>query len=302
MTTTAPRQPQQPPATAPIGELGKIVEDLSAVDAPGKKIAKAVRGAIKPGAVKDLISGTWLGHALHPLLTDVVIGAWTSANLLDVLGGRESRAASEKLIAVGIAAYGPTALTGVSDWADSEPIGEGIRRVGVVHALTNGTALALYTASLRARRNGDHGKGVALAAAGAGLLGAGGYLGSHLIARQGVGVDQTAFDPAPDDEWTQAIASTELTTEPASVQVGDTPVLLVRREQGIAALHDRCSHRGCSLASGTLDSAGDVIECGCHGSRFRLGDGAVVRGPATAHQPVFEARERDGRVEVRAPQ
>lgn len=300
MTTTAPRPTDRSRATAPLGELGEMVEEISALDGAGKTIGKLIRSSLKPGAVKDLVSGTWLGHAVHPILTDVVVGSWTSASLLDVLGGREAQPAAEKLIGIGIAAYAPTALTGASDWADSEPADEGIRRVGLVHAASNAGALALYAASLAARRRGARGRGLALGFAGAGLLTAGGYLGGHLVSRQGVGVDQTSFDPSPGDDWAQAIATTELTDEPASVQVGDTPVLLVRRQHGIAALHDRCSHRGCSLAEGRLDSEADVIECGCHGSRFRLSDGVVVRGPATAHQPVFEARERDGHVEVRA--
>jgi nitrite reductase/ring-hydroxylating ferredoxin subunit len=71
----------------------------------------------------------------------------------------------------------------------------------------------------------------------------------------------------------------------------------VRSAGGVRALHDRCSHRGCSLAEGTLD--GDVIECGCHGSRFSLADGAIQRGPATVAQPSFEVREQAGQIEVR---
>jgi nitrite reductase/ring-hydroxylating ferredoxin subunit len=85
--------------------------------------------------------------------------------------------------------------------------------------------------------------------------------------------------------------------EPTSVDIGDTPVLLVRSAGTVRALHDRCSHRGCSLAEGMLD--GDVIECGCHGSRFALADGTIERGPATVAQPAFDVREQDGQIEVR---
>ena len=54
---------------------------------PAKTIGKAVRDAVPAGPVKDALSGIWLGHALHPLLTDLPIGTWTSAVLLDWLGG-----------------------------------------------------------------------------------------------------------------------------------------------------------------------------------------------------------------------
>src|SRR3954451_12382133 len=160
--------------------LAEIAESAAPLDAIGKKIGKAVRGALGPGAFKDAISGTWLGHAVHPVLTDVVIGSFTSATLLDLLGGDDDGTAAERLIAVGIAAYGPTALTGVNDWADSEPADPAVRRVGLVHASANAIALSLYASSLVARRRGNHGRGKLLGAAGAAVMGLAGYLGGHL--------------------------------------------------------------------------------------------------------------------------
>lgn len=281
----------------PLEPLVRALESAAQLDPPGKTIGKRVRQAIPQGAVKDAISGTWLGHALHPMLTDVVIGSFTSATLLDLLGGDDDGAASERLIAIGIAAYGPTALTGVNDWADTEPASDSVRRVGLVHAAVNAAALSLYAASLGARRRGARGRGKLLAAAGAAILGAGGYLGGHLSFARGVGPDQTVFDEGP-AEWTGAVDASQLAERrPTQAIVGDTPVLLVRDADRVFAIHDRCSHRGCSLADGHLD--GGVIECACHGSRFALADGALRRGPATAAQPAFEARERDGRVEIR---
>jgi nitrite reductase/ring-hydroxylating ferredoxin subunit len=232
------------------------------------------------------------------MLTDVVIGSFTSATPLDLIGGDDDGTAAERLIAVGIAAYGPTALTGVNDWADSEPVSDEVRRVGLVHASSNALALTLYGSSLAARRRGDHAKGKVLSLAGAAVLATAGYLGGHLSFRRGVGPNQTAYDPGPDD-WTEAIASDDLPAdEPKTVVVEDTPVLLVRHRKHVHALHDRCSHRGCSLGElGELD--GETIECGCHGSRFSLRDGSVERGPATAPQPSYEVREQDGSVEIK---
>jgi nitrite reductase/ring-hydroxylating ferredoxin subunit len=168
--------------------------------------------------------------------------------------------------------------------------------VGLVHAGTNASAFALYAASLAARRNGARGRGKALAAAGAGMLGVGGFLGAHMSFAQGVGPNQTVFDPGPDD-WTEVDTSGLEDNKPTGVVAGDTPVLLVRHRGHVHALHDRCSHRGCPLSDGELD--GEVIECQCHGSRFRLKDGTVERGPATAPQPVYEVRESGGRTEIR---
>lgn len=281
----------------PLEPLIERLEGASQFDGIAKAAAKRARKTIPGGAVKDALSGSWLGHALHPLLTDVVIGSFTSATLLDLLGGDDDGRASERLIAIGIAAYPPTALTGVSDWSDTEPADDGVRRVGLIHAATNGIALSLYVASLTARRRGAKGRGKLLGAAGAAVLGAGGFLGGHLSFAKGVGPDQTVFDPGP-AEWTAAADASQLPQRrPLRVVVADTPVLLLRDGEEIFAIHDRCSHRGCSLSDGELD--GSQIVCGCHGSRFEVRDGALRRGPATAPQPAFETRLSDDRVEIR---
>jgi nitrite reductase/ring-hydroxylating ferredoxin subunit len=126
---------------------------------------------------------------------------------------------------------------------------------------------------------------------------AGGFLGGHLSFAKGVGPDQTVFDPGPTD-WTPAADASQLQDgEPTRVVVDDTPVLLLREGGAYYALHDRCSHRGCSLADGTVE--GEEIVCACHGSRFDRRDGSVRQGPATAPQPAFETRVREDRLEVR---
>ena len=281
----------------PIETLAHSLESASVLDPPGKAIGSQVRSLVPSGPVKDALSGTWLGHALHPLLTDVVIGSFTSATLLDVVGGVEAETASQRLIALGIASYPVTALTGINDWADSEPADDTVRRTGLIHAGTNAVALGLYSASLLARRNGSRGKGIALSLAGMSVLGFGGWLGGHLSYRQGVGVDQTVFDPGS-SEWQRAADASQLSEgQPTRVVVEDTPVLLLRDGGQIFALHDRCSHRGCSLSEGEVE--GDEIVCGCHGSRFDRRDGSVRQGPATAPQPAYQTREREGIVEIR---
>jgi nitrite reductase/ring-hydroxylating ferredoxin subunit len=126
---------------------------------------------------------------------------------------------------------------------------------------------------------------------------AAGYLGGHLALRKGVGPDQTVFDPGPTD-WTPAADASQLPQgRPTRVVVADTPVLLLRDAEQFFAIHDRCSHRGCSLSDGEVQ--GDEIVCACHGSRFDRRDGSLRHGPATAPQPAFQVRERDGRLEIR---
>ena len=279
--------------------ISERIGALDALDAPAKAIAKQIRAMLPAGGgVKDVMTGTWMGHALHPLLTDVPIGTWTSATLLDLFGGRASRPAAQKLVGVGLLAAGPTAWTGWVDWADSEPGNDEVRRVGIVHAIANGAAATLYGASFAARRRGAHTTGVLLGLAGAGAMGAGGWLGGDLVLAKGVGVNETLFDEAP-EEWTPALdASMLVENRPAHAVVGEVPVVIVKRNGSIHALADRCAHRGGSLHEGELD--GDCIACPLHGTRFRLEDGAVMRGPSAYNQPVYETRLNDGRVEIRA--
>jgi nitrite reductase/ring-hydroxylating ferredoxin subunit/uncharacterized membrane protein len=234
---------------------------------------------------------------VHPLLTDVPIGTWTSATILDLVGGEACRPAARKLIGVGLAAVGPTALTGWTDWADSEPGNDTVRRLGMVHAVANVTAAALYGLSFAARRRGSHTTGVLFGLAGATAMGAGGWLGGDLVFARGVGVNETVFDDEPQD-WTPALDASMLVDDrPAHAQVGDLPVVIVKRNGSLYALADRCAHRGGPLHEGDLE--GDCISCPWHGTRFRLEDGSVQRGPSAYPQPVYEARIADGRVEIR---
>src|SRR5829696_6304480 len=116
----------------PFEPIIDAAESAAVLDTPGKALGKQVRSLVKQ-PLKDVLAGTWLGHALHPLMTDVVIGTFLSTTLLDVLGGDEDGRAGSRLIAIGMAAYPPTALTGVTDWADTEPVSDGIRRTGLIH-------------------------------------------------------------------------------------------------------------------------------------------------------------------------
>src|SRR4051794_27791971 len=210
----------------PFEPLYDAVESAAVLDGPGKAVGKQVRSLIRQ-PLKDALSGTWLGHALHPLMTDVVIGTFLSTTLLDVAGGDEDGRAGARLIGIGMAAYAPTALTGVNDWADTEPVDDGVRRAGLVHAASNATALAFYAGSFVARRAGNRGRARALSVGGAGALALGGLLGGHLSFAKGVGPDQTIFDPGPQD-WTVAADASHLGEGPTRVVVDDTPVLLLR--------------------------------------------------------------------------
>ena len=273
----------------------RTISGLSQLDPVAKKLGKLARDATKPRRLKELLSGSWLGHPLHPVLNDVTIGTLTSAVLLDWLGGDESRTAARRLIGIGLLSATPVVASGASDWGDTEVADDSVRRIGLVHASTNVVASSLFAASYAARRRGEDGR--LLAVAGAAVLSAGGYLGGHLSFAEGVGVDQTAFEE-PSEAWTDVLAEGELVEdEPRCVLAEGTAVMVVKQGGALYALSDRCSHRGGPLHEGEISDT--TVICPWHESVFDLRDGALIHGPAAYPQPAWETRVRAGRIEVR---
>ena len=275
----------------------KALEKAEALDEPAEMVVKVVGPAVQPRPVKNVLSGVWLGHRFHPLLVPLPIGFWSGALIFDLIATRRSRWAADVLVGAGIAAAVPTAAAGLSDWADAEPEG---RRVGLVHASCNTLALLCYSASLAARLLGRRKAGVGLGLAGAAAISAGGYLGGHLSYVQQVGVEKKRIAGGP-KEWTAVLDAADLAEgAPRVIRADDTDVLLVREGNRLHALWAHCTHELGPLAEGKF--ADGCVTCPWHGSTFRLADGKVVRGPAAASQPVYEARVTDGKIEVRAAQ
>ena len=179
--------------TSPLNALVERLESVEALDGLGRTAGRTVRGLISDGVPKGVLSGAWLGHALHPIMTDIPIGAWTSSVLLDWTGGKESRSAADRLILTGVLAAGATVATGWSDWADVEQRDAAVRRSGLVHAAANATATALMMGSYVARKRGARGPGRLLSLAGSAALGVVGWLGGHLSYTLGAGVTAGAL-------------------------------------------------------------------------------------------------------------
>lgn len=271
------------------------LERLEALDKVAKPLAGAVGRAVRPRVMRNLLSGTYLGHPLHPVLTDLPIGAWVMSALLDAVGGPAAEGAADLLVTAGVVAAVPTAAAGLNDWSDT--VGPDTR-VGLVHATVNTAALSLYLASVVARARGRRRGGKALGLAGLGVLLGGAYLGGHLSFGMGVDVNRTAWEERP-DQWTPVLADTELADgEHRKADAGGVPVLLYRTAGTVYALDSTCSHMGGPLEEGTI-SDGCVI-CPWHGSTFRFADGSIVRGPASTPEPCYQTRIQDGRIEVRA--
>jgi nitrite reductase/ring-hydroxylating ferredoxin subunit len=257
---------------------------------------------LPPGKVRDGLNGVWLGHALHPVLVQAPLGTWLSAAVLDswqcidawrgVDGRPGAEQAARRLAAFGVLAAAPAALAGAADWSEQH---EQQMRVGVVHLLAVTAAAGLYGASLAA---GDPARGRRLRFAGLAVAGAGGLLGGHISFRQAGGVNHAEAVPhLVEPGWHDVAAVADLPVDrPARVLLGEVPLVVVADGETFQVLADRCSHMSGALSDGDLSDG--CITCPWHGSVFRLADGSVVRGPATAPQPVFDTRTRDGILQV----
>jgi uncharacterized membrane protein len=168
----------------------KRLESLGALDLPVRLLQPLADALVADPARADALRGTWLGHALHPVLTDLPIGFWMSTNVLDLLGGKQSRPAATRLLTLGVLSAVPAVVTGYAEWATT---GQREKRVGVVHAASNALAVALFTSSLAARRNDRHTRGVLLALAGSTSASVGGFLGGHLSSARKVSSRHPAF-------------------------------------------------------------------------------------------------------------
>jgi len=274
-----------------LARLTARIETASRLDPAAGKLHTAGDVALASPAARDALAGRAIGHPLHPILVQLTGGSLMSATALDLIGGSKARPAARRLIGLGLLSAVPSALAGLSDWLDTEGAE---RRVGVVHAGTNTVALGAYLVSFASRSRGHRGR--PSAAIGIAALCVGGWLGGHLSFGLGVGVDTTAFQTGPTD-WEDVAAVEEVTDELRQVVADGVALVLSRIDGEVVALADRCTHRGGPLSDGERD--GDCVICPWHGSRFSLRTGDVKQGPAVRPQPVYETRERNGRIEVR---
>jgi nitrite reductase/ring-hydroxylating ferredoxin subunit/uncharacterized membrane protein len=258
--------------------------------------------AMRP--LKLFLNGAWVGHPLHPMLTDIPIGAWTLTILLDLigllLGFPQLGLASSITAGVGVAGALAAAAAGLADWMDIDPPEKAI---GAFHASVNLSATILFLISFLMRWGRHWQLGWAtfvVALAGYLLVAIGGYLGGALVFYKGVMVNRNAYRTGPDD-YKPAVATRELAEgQLKRVLVEEQPVLLLRLDGTIYALGAVCSHYGAPLNEGKIVER--TIECPWHASRFALEDGRVVQGPACAGVPVYDCKVANDQVQIRRRQ
>jgi 3-phenylpropionate/trans-cinnamate dioxygenase ferredoxin component len=82
------------------------------------------------------------------------------------------------------------------------------------------------------------------------------------------------------------------------VDVGGSPVAVVRIDDEVYAIGDVCSHANVSLSEGEVWADERELECPKHGSTFDLKTGEPVTLPATQPVPVYAVEVADGVVTV----
>ena len=267
-------------------------------------LQKVVGGFYKllgaPGhGLKTFIHGTWLGHPLHPVITDIPLGAWTLAVIFDIiyLFNRTTTwtTAADLSIIIGVVAALGAAVTGYTDW--NETI-DRERRVGVAHGLINTLVLIIYVASLIVRgAGGNRGLGIVLALVGYALVISAAYLGGEMVFSIGTGVNHHAWQAVP-EKFTKVLLEGRLNEGTLiKAMAGDTPILLYKKGDTVCAISETCSHAGGPLSEGELD--GNLVQCPWHASRFDICTGQVRGGPATISQVRYETRIQNGQIEVR---
>jgi len=248
--------------------------------------------------IKNFLNGTWLGHALHPVLTDVPLGAWSSTMLLDVawLNNEDAGVAqgADISLTLGILGAAGAAVTGFTDWSDLEGTD---RRVGIAHGLLNSGVLVANVGSLILRLTGKRRAGVYLSTAGYALSLFSAYLGGELAYAKGIGVNHVAWEGGSDDFVAVLDAKDLVEGKLTRVDAAGIPAVLLKQGNSIYAIGATCTHMAGPLDEGTCQDG--VVTCPWHGSRFRMSNGAVVNGPAVYAAPTFAVRVRNGQVELR---
>ena len=279
--------------------LAERVEQAQALDPVVRRLSDSVVRALPTGARTDALHGVPFGQPAHPALVRLPLGCWTSAVLLDLFRGTDR--AARMLIGAGVAVTVPAAATGLADWS---ALHRDQQRVGLVHAVCQSGAAALFLGSLAARISGRHRYGRVLSGCGLAVATAGSYLGGHLALRLGAGASHAEqVSHLTGLGWHDLCDLDELPERhPVRRQLGYLSLLVYRAGPEVSVLSDRCSHLGGPLHQGRIvvERGRACVACPWHGSTFAVADGTVVHGPATARQPSFETRVTDtGRVELR---
>jgi 3-phenylpropionate/trans-cinnamate dioxygenase ferredoxin subunit len=79
------------------------------------------------------------------------------------------------------------------------------------------------------------------------------------------------------------------------------PIAVVRIDDDVYAVGDRCTHQDVSLSEGEVDADERLLECWKHGSQFSLLTGEPLQMPALKPTPVYPVEILAGEVHLTLP-
>jgi nitrite reductase/ring-hydroxylating ferredoxin subunit/uncharacterized membrane protein len=241
--------------------------------------------------IKDFLDGTWLGHPVHAVVTDVPVGALTVSLIADLIG---QPLVADVTMLIGVLGMVASAVTGLADYTDVDGTA---RNRATVHGTLMTIALVIYAISLviRAGHPADRLAPIVIAIVGYLTLSLAAAIGGDLVFLIGTHVNRHAWRGAG-TKWVAldlGAMSDIPQGGPTKLRAGINDLVVIREGDRILALHALCAHAGGPLAEGTI-VGGDRIQCPWHGSRYLLANGHVVRGPSMYDQPAYEIRRVEG--------
>lgn len=283
----------------------EIIDKQEWLDKTGETIQPKILNAFKAGGkagnkIKNFLHGKWLGHPVHPMVTDIPLGAWTTAIILDTFelyGNSQYKPGADAAVNIGLVGAAGSAISGLTDWTGTTDIE---RKTGLVHGLLNMGATALYITSALLRKNkNSRKKAIMFSMLGYGITVVSSYLGGTLVYNKQMGVNHTALPMGYPEKFKAVLPEKKLKEgQMKCVRAEQVDVLLVKKNNKIYAIANTCSHLGGPLSEGDL-LENCSVRCPWHQSVFSLEDGSVIDGPATQPQPKFDVRVRNGNIEVK---
>ena len=249
------------------------------------------------------------GHPIHPILVAFPIAFYTGTLLFDILAktySPEFLFTAYNLEIAALISAGIAAIPGLIDYIYTVPPRSTAKKRGTKHALTNVTVIIFFVAALIYRANNELPNLlilIALEGAGWILLLVAGWMGGTLVYRNQIGVDPRYADAGKwrEEYYTATEGEIEVgavndlkINQMKLVHIGDKRVVIARTEEGYAAFDDHCTHRGGSLAGGSMICG--TVQCPWHGSQFSVSDGSVKAGPAKMPILTYSLREDNGKL------
>lgn len=250
-----------------------------------------------------------LGHPIHPILVCFPIAFYIGTFVFDILAATNDPSFLHTAFYLNIAAMGTAllaAVPGVIDYINTVPPNSSAKKRGAKHALSNVGVLILFAAAFIFRLGSDVPPATViliLEAIGVVLLLVAGWMGGTLVYRNQIGVDVRY---AGAGKWKEERINTsegeiEVATEDELqlnqmklLHVNGRRIVLGKTEEGYAAFSDYCTHKGGSLAGGSMMCG--TVQCPWHGSQFKVKDGTVSAGPAKMPIAVYPVVQKNGKV------